>query len=122
MSLPLSVNGLFYFFDDGFERIGVVQGQVGQYLTVQLDTGFLQTSHQHRVGHTVSPATGADTDDPQGAEIALFLLTVAVSINQTFFDGVFGYRPHIFPRAIVTFGQFEDLFATRARSNCIYRS
>ena len=114
------MNGLFYFLYDRFERIRIVQGQVGKHLAVELDAGFLQAAHQYRVRHTVCTAACADTDNPQGTEIALFLLTVAVSINQTFFNGVLSHRPYIFPRALVTFGEFEDFFAALARSYDIY--
>ena len=111
---------LLYFLYDSFEGFGVVQSQVGQHLAVEFDTGFLQTAHQHRIGHPVSPGSCADTHDPQSTEIALFLFAVAVSVNQTFFDGVLGYRPNVFPRTVITFGQLEDLFAALARSDNIY--
>ena len=105
---------LLYFGNDSFKRVRVVQGQVGEHFAVELDACFFELAHQYRIRHAFQTGGCAYTYYPQRAEVAFFLLTVAVSINQTFFDGVLGNRPNIFPCAVVTFGEFQDFFL-RAR-------
>ncbi len=52
-----------------------------------------------------------DTLDPEGAEIALFVLAVTVSVGETLFPGVLGYSPHVAAASEVTTGEFQDFFA-----------
>jgi hypothetical protein len=40
---------LFYLFNDGLKGFGVVHGQVGQCLAVDVDVIFVQFAHKNRV-------------------------------------------------------------------------
>ena len=52
---------------------GVLHGDVGQDLAVQLDAGLLQSVDELRVAGAVQLGGGGDADDPQRAELALLL-------------------------------------------------
>ena len=90
--------------DDSFERVGMVGGKVGEDFTVQLDVGFGKQADELAVRDTVEAGTCVDPLDPQGAELAFFGATVAVSINEAFLDLVFGDCPHILFATEIAFG------------------
>lgn len=100
---------LFYRFDDRLKCRGIIHGQIGEYLAVDVDIVGVNLTHELGVRHAVLAGSGVDTLDPQGTESAFLGFAVAVGILQTFFDGVFGNRPYIFTGAPVTLGEFKDL-------------
>ena len=89
----------------------MVHGQVGEDFAVEFDVVFVQTTHENRVGYSVDAAAGVDTVNPQGAELALFVLSVAVGVGLTFFPFVFGYGPYVFASTPIAFGAVEDFFS-----------
>src|SRR5690349_18254944 len=58
----------------------VVHGQVGQDLAVHLDPGELQALDEAVVGHAIGAGARVDARDPQLAEVALAVTTVAVRV------------------------------------------
>ena len=60
--------------DEGGEGRGVVDGQVGQDLAVDLDTRGLEALDEAVVGQAVGAGAGVDALDPELAEVALALL------------------------------------------------
>src|ERR687897_2585943 len=62
------------------ERRGVVHGEVGERLAVQLDAGALKPVDQLRVREPVLARARADPGDPQPAELALAVTAVAVRV------------------------------------------
>ena len=50
---------------------GVGDGDLSQHLAVEIDPGLLQTVHQTGIVQTVDLGGGADTGDPELAEISL---------------------------------------------------
>ncbi|OLQ52466.1 hypothetical protein BHT95_06210 [Bacillus paralicheniformis] len=62
------------------ECVQIVYSKVSKHFTVYFDTGKLKTVHQTAVRKTVHACCSIDTSDPQFAEIALFLTTVAESV------------------------------------------
>jgi hypothetical protein len=92
-----------YLVEHRFESFRVVHRKICQYFPVQLDIGFVKFAHEFGVGHAIGTASGINTLYPNAAEQSLFLFAVAVSVLQTFFNGVFGYRPYIFLSPKITF-------------------
>src|SRR3954468_23103168 len=68
--------------DQGGEGGGLIDGQLGQDATVQLDAGELEPLHEPVVGHVVQPGRGVDAGDPQLAEVTLARLAVAVVVGR----------------------------------------
>ena len=102
---------LFHFLDNSLESLGIIHGQIGKHLTVDFDSGFMNSSHQFGVRHAFEARGGIDTLNPQCAEVAFIVFAVAISIGQTFFPCVFGNGPHVFTRTIVTAGKFKNFFS-----------
>ena len=99
--------------DDGFERLGVIHGEVGENLAVETDVLLGELTHELGIGDSLLPAGGVDTLDPEGAEIALLGLAVTIGVGETLLVGVLRYSPNISPRQEVAFGLLEDLLAAR---------
>ena len=96
---------------DSLEGSGIVHCEVSEHLAVDLDTSLMDEAHELGVGKILKTCSSVDTLNPEGAEVALFLLAVAVSIGQTFLPGIFGDGPDVTARAIVAAGEFEDFLA-----------
>ena len=110
MSFQLITN-LLYRVDDGLESLRIVHGEVSKDLAVQTDILLGEFAHKLRIGHAVLTGGSIDSLNPEGTEFALFGFTVTVSIGETFFIGVLGYRPNILPGKEITAGSLENLFA-----------
>src|SRR5918992_1975994 len=61
--------------------LGVVHGDVGQHLAVELDPRAAQAVHELAIGHALPPRGGVDANDPQLAEVALAIAAVAVGVG-----------------------------------------
>src|SRR3954470_11767848 len=65
----------------GGEGGRLVDGELREDATVQLDAGQLEALHEAVVGHVVEPGRRVDAGDPQLAEVALARLAVAVGVG-----------------------------------------
>ena len=110
----------FYGINDSLECFRIVEREVGEDFAVDLDTGFVDKTHKLRVAEVVLTSSSVDTLDPESTEVAFFVFTVAVSVGQTFFPGIFGNGPDVTAAAEVAAGEFQDFFATCARGNVVY--
>ena len=99
---------LLYLSDDSLESFGMVHGQVGEHLAVDLDTCLVKGTHELAVAHTLETSSSVDTLDPQGAEAALLLLAVAISVGQTLLPSVLGNGPDILAGTEVAAGELQD--------------
>src|ERR1700729_2592059 len=72
---------------EGGEACGVVGGDVGEDLAVELIASLLEAVDEGRVAHAVQLGGGADTDDPEGAELTLLLLATGVGEHESALDG-----------------------------------
>lgn len=93
-----------HFVHNSLESGRVVESEVGKHLTVDFDAGFVNESHELGVRKTLHTGGGVDTLDPKSAEVALFVLTVAVCICETFLPSVLGDGPHVTTATKVTAG------------------
>src|SRR5271156_5138331 len=66
--------------DDGLERGGVGPCDVGEDLAVDFDAGQFKAVHKSRISQAFEPGRGVDALDPQGAELTLAHLAVAVGV------------------------------------------
>ena len=72
--------GLLGDLGDVGEGLLVAVGDLGEDLAVKLDAGELEAVHQLAVGQAVDAGGSVDALDPQGAELALLVATVAVGV------------------------------------------
>src|SRR5699024_357540 len=60
----------------------IVDGELGEHATVDLDTSGLEALDETVVGHAVGAGAGVDALDPEATEVALALATVTVAVDQ----------------------------------------
>ena len=101
----------FHLGYDSLESLGIVESEVGEHFTVDFDTRLVDQTHKLGVREIFHTCSGVDTLDPESAEVALFVLSVAVSVCKTFLPCIFGYSPYVTAAAVVTTGEFEDLLS-----------
>ena len=90
----------------------IVQSEVGEDLAVDLDAGLRQLVDELAVVHVVLTHGGVDTDNPQAAEFALLVSSVAISVGLTLFVRVLRHSPHVLSRAELTFGLLQDFLSS----------
>ncbi len=110
---------VLHLFNNSGESLRVVEGEVGEDLAVHFDTALVDKTHELGVAEVVHTRSSVDTLYPESAEVALFVLAVAVSVGKTFFPGVFSNGPYITAATEVSTGKFEDFLAACARSNVV---
>lgn len=102
---------LLYLVYDSLECLGIVHSEVSEHLTVDLYTCLVNQAHELRVRETLDASGCVDTLNPESAEVALFLLTVAVCVGKTLLPGVLCYCPYIATATIVTAGKLKDFLS-----------
>src|SRR5512146_2062762 len=81
------------------KRGGIVHGEVGENLPVDLDSGLLEPIHERVVVHVVLVGGRVDARDPEATEITLFVLAIAVGVLPTALDIFLGRLPQLAARA-----------------------
>ena len=99
---------VFHFSNDSLESLRVVESEVSEHLTVNLDTGFGQSTHQLRIAHAFHTSGSIDTLNPQGAEVALLIAAVAIGVGQTLLISVLCYCPNILAGSKVTASELQN--------------
>ena len=67
-------------FGQRLERLRLVHCEIGEDFAVDLDAGLVQPVDKSAVGQADLASGGIDALNPQGAEIALSVLAVAIGI------------------------------------------
>ena len=114
------INFLLHLSHDGLEGFGVVDSKVGKNLAVDFDTSLVQAAHQLAVADTLDASGSVDALNPQGAEGALLVATIAEGIGQTLLPSVLGNSPDILASADVTAGQLQNSLSLSSTSYVIY--
>lgn len=97
---------VLHLVNNSLECGRIVESQVGKHFAVDFDAGLVDEPHQLGVGQIFETSSGIDTLYPKSAEVALFVLAVAIGVCQTLFPSVLGNSPHILAAAIVATGEF----------------
>ena len=118
MSL-MRCSGVLHLVDNSLESGGIVEGEVGEHLAVDLDACLVDKTHELAVAEVLQTGSCIDALNPESTEVALFVLAVAVGVGQTFFPGVFCYGPDVAAAAEVAAGEFEDFLTTCTRSDVV---
>lgn len=101
-----------HLVNDSLESGGVVECEIGEDLAVDFDSGLMKQTHEFRVAQVVLTGSGVDALNPEGTEVAFFVLTVTVGVGKTFLPSILGDGPHITAAAKVAAGKFENFFTT----------
>src|SRR5262249_59839989 len=72
------------------EGSGVVHGEVGEDLAVDVDASRLETGDEARVRDVVLPAGGVDPHDPESPDLALARPPVAIGVAERAHDLLIG--------------------------------
>src|SRR5207248_1193393 len=75
------VNVRTALLDDGVEGLGVADGEFREHLAIELNAGADQGGDEAVVVDAALTKRRAEARDPEGAEMALFLATVAISVD-----------------------------------------
>mgnify|MGYP007057166020 CR=1 FL=1 len=94
--------GLLNRFHDGFKSFGIIHGQIGKNLAIDLDILCIQFANKLGIAHTVLPDGGIDALDPELAKLPLFVATVTIGISLPLFPGILCYGIDIFAGTEVT--------------------
>src|SRR5262249_24608889 len=68
------------------ERLRVLDREIGQHLTVEVDLRFLQPGDELVVRKPVRPSAGVDAHDPEPPERPLLVLAVAIRVRERVVD------------------------------------
>ena len=99
---------LLHLCNDSLESLRVVYSEVSENLTVNLDTSLVKSTHQLAVAHTIEASSSVDTLNPQCAECALLVSTIAISVGKTLLPSVLSYCPCILASSILTLSELQD--------------
>src|SRR5688572_8155405 len=105
--------GLDLVHDSG-KRRGVVVGDIGEDLAVDVDAGLADPVGELAVGQAVRTRCGVDTGYPQLAEDALLGTAVAVGILPRLHHCLFGNAEDVAAAAAEALGEGEDLLVAGA--------
>jgi len=108
--LLLGVLGLFEGFDDSREGGGFADSEVGEDFAVELDIVGFELGDELAVGQAFLSGGVVDAGNPEGAEVAFFVATVAVGVAQTFDNTLFGHTIAAGAVVLHAFGASQDLF------------
>jgi len=111
---------LLHLGNDSLESFGMVDSEVGKNLAVDFNTSLVQTAHQLAVAYTLDAGSSIDTLNPQSAEGALLVATIAEGIGQTLLPSVLGNGPNVLASADVTAGQLQNSLSLSSTSYVIY--
>jgi hypothetical protein len=104
----------FRLGNDGAECGGIGDGEIREDLAVGFDASGFQAFHEARVGETLVADGGADTRDPQTAELTFALLTVAIFVGLRLTNSVFCVAEKLRAETAETFGAEQRTLAAFA--------
>jgi hypothetical protein len=99
---------------DASKRRHVMNGDIGQNLTVNFDTRLLQAVGELAIGHATLTRSGIDTGNPQLAEDTFLGTAVTVGILPSLHYRFFSDTEDITAATAKTFGKGENFFVAGA--------
>ena len=91
--------------------------EVGQYLSVNLYGGLVQSVHQPAVGQVELPGCRIDANDPKGAKLAFALAAVTVCVLAGLDNSLLGHAKRTPACPVVPLGLVEYLLVSGMRDN-----
>src|SRR3977135_1809535 len=103
----------FRLIDNRLERGLVADCEIGQDFAVESDAGGFQSFGEAAVSHSVGASGGVEPLDPQITESAFTGFAIAIGPGFAFHRCVFGVTEKLRSATAITFGGFDDAFASR---------
>src|SRR5689334_2909539 len=88
--------------------VGVVDREIGQHLSIDVDAGCAEAGHEPAVAHPLAASRGVDPGDPQGAELTLLFAPVPVGVPHGTLRGLLGGLVELAPATPSTLGGLHD--------------
>jgi hypothetical protein len=88
----------------------IANREVSKHLPVETDVCVIQTGDKAAVGHSMFTHGRVDPRNPEAAEHALAITTVAVGVLTSTHDRLFGDPEDVLATTTITFGQRDDFF------------
>lgn len=114
----LALEGLLGDGGELVEGLDVLIGHLREDLAVELDAGELEAVHELRVGDLVHAGGGVDAGDPQAADLALLVATVAVLILERVLHLLLGVLVAARRLTVIALGAVEDCAALLLGAHC----
>src|SRR5579862_7801244 len=95
--------------DELLKGLRICNGDVGENLAVDLDTGLAEALDEAAVGEAVGAAPSTDAGDPETAELALFVAAVAVGVVAALRKLLIGSFEEAALAAEIAAGGFQNL-------------
>jgi len=109
--LRLFVERALGLIENRFERVGVVDRDVGQNFAIQSDAGGFQAFGETAVSHSVCTRGGVEPLDPQITERALAGFAIAIGPILGLHGRIFGVTEKFGSASAKAFGGLDDAFA-----------
>ena len=115
----LALEGRLGLFEDGIKRGGIVDGEIGKDLAVDLDTSGGEALDKSAVGQAAISHGRTDALDPEAAELPLLLLAIVVLVLLGLVDGVLGIAEELGAETPEALGPKEDALAALATGGAV---
>ena len=100
--------------DDGLKGGFVINRDIGKDLAIKANVCGLEAFYKTAVGETLCTDSGAETCDPQSAEITLAVFTVTIGPVFALHLGILGIAEEFGTTAAVSFRSLDDAFTAGA--------
>src|SRR5688572_23396508 len=107
------LRGLGRDFGDLAEGVDIADREVGERLAVEFDPGGLHSLHEAGVREAVHPGRRVDPRDPEGPEVGLLLLAVAVGVRHAALDVLLRRLVQLAAGLEAALGGLHDLLLAR---------
>jgi len=99
-------------FCDLSKSLGIVDGEIGEHLTIQLDSGFFEAIHEPAVGEAIRSGGRVDSGDPERTEVTLSDTSIAVSVLEGSLHVAAGCSQQLAARSAIPFCLFQYFLAS----------
>ena len=94
--------------DDFCERLRMVDGEIGENLSIDAHLFLVKPSNQARIRNLVQARGCIDSGDPESAEFTLFGFSVAIGVLSRFVNVMFGDTMDFASGTPVSFGRCQE--------------
>ena len=113
---------LLHRINDLFESLRVVHGEISEDFAIQSDVLFPETGDELGVGKAVDAGGVVNAGNPEGAEVAFFVATIAVRITESLDDTLFTEAVRTSAGMLHAFGFFQHFLVFGVCCNAAFDS
>jgi hypothetical protein len=104
------------------ERLRIPDGDFGEHLPVDGNSGFFEAVHKFAIGQTLFARGGVYPGYPKLAQVAFFVFAVLISGGKRLFNLLYRHAKAAALIAIITFAQFKNPFLSFVSWNAVFYS